>query len=403
MKQGQSTWLPVYVSALILQVLVNLITNAIKFTAKKNGERSITVSMGASLERPTSYPPNVIFFTREDQETKFHIDSTMTSDWGNAPVVYIMVAVKTLGSVSAKRTKRSSLKGFAKRHRKLKRVMVDPVWVYLSHANVRASILFSLYEYGSPYPVCQLHGGDIGVSSKEGEGSTFGFFFKARYSKDANEGTRPPVGIRSNSDSPRPTTPINRPSYSRANSAAYGIREQSVSSSHLPERPKPHPVSSYGGISTEDMNESLNNPPTERNTEVSPDVNKDSRFEETKEIFDEMDVGEHVGGHKLSLPDLSKGETNRQESNTEQVSKSKRGERSSGARNTVLLVEDNLINQKVLRRQLHSKGFEVCTPFSVFFSSESRRRRSRIPLTLRPPGFCRQQRPRSHRCCRRTW
>lgn len=29
--------------------------------------------------------------------------------------------------------------------------------------------------------LCYLHGGEIGASSKEGEGSTFGFFFKVRW------------------------------------------------------------------------------------------------------------------------------------------------------------------------------------------------------------------------------
>lgn len=77
------------------QVLVNLITNAIKFTAKKDGERSITVSMGCSLERPTSYPPNVVFFSLD--KDAFHIDSTMTSEWGNGSTMYLMVAVKDTG------------------------------------------------------------------------------------------------------------------------------------------------------------------------------------------------------------------------------------------------------------------------------------------------------------------
>jgi signal transduction histidine kinase len=80
---------------LIPIVLVNLITNAVKFTSKKNGERKITVSMGASVHRPTSYPPNVIYFST-DQDS-FHIDSTMNSEWGSGPALYLMVAVKDTG------------------------------------------------------------------------------------------------------------------------------------------------------------------------------------------------------------------------------------------------------------------------------------------------------------------
>jgi signal transduction histidine kinase len=75
--------------------LVNLITNAVKFTAKKKGERKIVVSMGASIERPTSYPPNVIYFS-QDQDA-FHTDSTMSSDWGVGESIYLMVAVKDTG------------------------------------------------------------------------------------------------------------------------------------------------------------------------------------------------------------------------------------------------------------------------------------------------------------------
>lgn len=77
------------------QVLVNLITNAIKFTAKKKGDRKIEVSMGASLERPTSYPPNVVFFS--EAKEAFHIDSTMSSEWGNGSTMYLLVSVKDTG------------------------------------------------------------------------------------------------------------------------------------------------------------------------------------------------------------------------------------------------------------------------------------------------------------------
>lgn len=77
------------------EVLVNLITNAIKFTSKKEGQRRISVSMGHSAHRPTSYPPNVIFFSQE-KET-FHIDSTLTAEWGSSPSCYLMVAVEDTG------------------------------------------------------------------------------------------------------------------------------------------------------------------------------------------------------------------------------------------------------------------------------------------------------------------
>jgi signal transduction histidine kinase len=70
-------------------------TNAIKFTSRKNGERNITVSMGASIKRPTSYPPNVIYFSEEKEA--FHLDSTTSSEWGPGDALYLMVAVKDSG------------------------------------------------------------------------------------------------------------------------------------------------------------------------------------------------------------------------------------------------------------------------------------------------------------------
>jgi hypothetical protein len=78
--------------------------------------------------------------------------------------------------------------------------------------------------------VCQLHGGDIGVSSKEGEGSTFGFFFKIRRSDGLSEDGRPTFQSRSNSEnsqsSSREQAPQVRPGYNRANSNLTQIKER---------------------------------------------------------------------------------------------------------------------------------------------------------------------------------
>ena len=79
----------------ISQVLVNLVSNAIKFTAKAQGKKHIFVSVSASLERPTSYPPDVVFFKSEEQALR--ADLTDSEEWGNGEEIYVMVAVKDTG------------------------------------------------------------------------------------------------------------------------------------------------------------------------------------------------------------------------------------------------------------------------------------------------------------------
>lgn len=72
----------------------SLCSIAVRCTDQTPGAE-ITVSMGTSTQRPTSYPPNVIYFSH-DQET-FHVDSTATSEWGAGEAIYLMVAVKDTG------------------------------------------------------------------------------------------------------------------------------------------------------------------------------------------------------------------------------------------------------------------------------------------------------------------
>lgn len=143
------------------QVLINLLSNAIKFTAKSKSTRMIRVSIGASKDRPSSYPPNVVFF--RSSEAALSLDKTKSTGWGDGEYVYIMLAVKDTG------------------------IGID------DHAQIR---LFERFNQATPKTegiyggsglglnvsrkLCHLHGGEIGVSSKEGQGSTFGFFFRVR-------------------------------------------------------------------------------------------------------------------------------------------------------------------------------------------------------------------------------
>jgi signal transduction histidine kinase/DNA-binding response OmpR family regulator len=322
------------------QVLVNLITNAIKFTSKKNGDRNITVSMGASVKRPTSYPPNVIYFSEEKEA--FHLDSTMTSEWGAGAAMYLMVAVKDTGIGISK-------EGQAKLFERFRQATPK------TQENYGGSGLGLFISR----KLCTLHGGDIGVSSKEGEGSTFGFFFKVRRATGENEHGRPSIQSRtssetSNSSSRRGESGSrpSRPGISRANSNLSSIKERKN------ERPEAKSLASHGGVDTEEIEPSLKNPPVEDRPEAHPESNEDQRYKETEEAT--QDIKTIQPQMERKLPDLRRGETPRQEEDALEITRSQSDQRSEETK-TLLLVEDNLINQKVLRRQLQSRGFQVFT------------------------------------------
>ncbi|KAF2474121.1 two component histidine kinase 1 [Lindgomyces ingoldianus] len=320
------------------QVLVNLITNAIKFTAKKDGERNITVSMGASIERPSSYPPNVIFFSED--ENVFRIDSTMTAEWGYGPTFYLMIAVKDTGiGISAE--------GQAKLFERFRQATPKTQEKY---GGSGLGLFISR-------KLCQLHGGDIGVSSKEGEGSTFGFFFKVRRSNGTRESGRPPFGSRTSSEASNMPMQSPRPSYSRSNSVLVGIKE---SPNERPKLRNMATLSSHRGIDTDEVDNSLKDPPTEYRGEAHPQASEAERYRENQPIAENIKTkgSSTTSAIENKLPDLEEGETKRQARGAEIIGRIQNNH-SSDSHPVLLLVEDNLINQKVLRRQLQFRGFEV--------------------------------------------
>ncbi|KAF2811370.1 uncharacterized protein BDZ99DRAFT_461454 [Mytilinidion resinicola] len=408
----------------IKQVLVNLITNSIKFTARKHGEKKITVTMGASLKRPTSYPPNVVFF---DSETEaFHMDSTMSSDWGSGQSLYLMVAIKDTGIGISTENQIKLFERFRQATPKTQeKYGGSGLGLFISRK------------------LCQLHGGDIGVSSKEGEGSTFAFFFKVRRSDGPSESGRPSLSrgasMRSSRTassstipqvpSPRPSQLSPRPSYSRSKSAvspsafsnrpAYNRNTSTMSidtvlergpkpwefddtneslspssarsslspSSAGSQRPKIVSISSQPGVTGEDIPKTLKDPPVEYRLEAHPDEHDSDRYEESAKVSELVDktIEDDPEDLRRKLPagiDRNTGQSKRQQkreekeepTTTKKIGNTKATSVSDGIdastqlpekeeepKPTLLLVEDNLINQKVLKRQLQSRGFVVTT------------------------------------------
>lgn len=103
------------------------------------------------------------------------------------------------------------------------------------------------------------------------------------------------------------------------------------------------------------------NPPTEERPESHPGISEDLRYKETENIAKDVQPERSVSqAIEDKLPDLQRGETHRQEGVADDTSRSQ-SRKSADEKQTLLLVEDNLINQKVLRRQLQTRGFEVFT------------------------------------------
>lgn len=325
----------------IKQVLVNLMTNAIKFTSKKNGEKKITVAVGASIDRPKSYPPDVVFFDDYKEER----DQTRSPEWGDGPPLYLMVAVKDTGiGISAEHQAR--------------------LFERFRQATPKTSEKYGGSGLGLSISrkLCQLHGGDIGVGSNEGQGSTFGFYFKVRRASQpvdespVDSGRSTPVRQISSEDllsRPRlPSRPHSqKPGVGSIDKSAKGeglnrARDGGSMSRKISDKP---------GLEREkDMNPTLIKP-VERVTsifhgEAGEDGNSEPQGavntveqQVQEEHFQQDTVGSGSGGQAGDSKD----------------NKQLRSRDQAPTKGTLLLVEDNLINQRVLKKQLQVRSLSL--------------------------------------------
>lgn len=147
----------------LLQITINLITNAIKFT-QSSSKRKISVHLGVSIE-----PPQLQSNGFEYVPTRTSlVNITEGEDWGDGELLYLRVKVEDTGCGLTVEERRLLFERFAQASPR-------------THAHYGGSGLGLFISR----QLAELHGGQIGVSSEAGRGSTFGFFIQARRAQPA--------------------------------------------------------------------------------------------------------------------------------------------------------------------------------------------------------------------------
>ncbi|KAG0124227.1 hypothetical protein HOY82DRAFT_494283 [Tuber indicum] len=157
------------------QILVGL--SAIKFTSQQAGKREVTIKLGATLERPTAHG-EVMYRESEDR-----LPQDMAQEWGTGDPIFILVTVQVF-------------------HSHLPCLQIFDI-IQDSGIGISAEWQTKLFKRFEQVPrthvtyggsglglficrrLCRIQGGEIGVYSEEGKGSSFSFYIKARQSSTA--------------------------------------------------------------------------------------------------------------------------------------------------------------------------------------------------------------------------
>ncbi|KAH9872635.1 hypothetical protein J1614_005028 [Plenodomus biglobosus] len=142
----------------VLQILINLITNAIKFTRLED-KRHITIRLGMSIQTPLHNADGHVQFIRSAEAAEAQ---TLQADWEKGEIHVIFTVEDTGRGLSAAEH--------------------ELMFARFSQASPRTHI-----DYGGSglglfisRRLTEMHGGAIGFTSTKGIGSTFSFYVKGR-------------------------------------------------------------------------------------------------------------------------------------------------------------------------------------------------------------------------------
>jgi signal transduction histidine kinase len=143
----------------VTQVFINLLTNAIKFV-KVSTNPELVIRFGASLTQPRAFFPEGMFWAPRGKDNG---DVTGNAEWGAGEEVYLTFTVKDSGI---------GMQGKE----------IHKIFERFRQANIRTHVKYGGTGLGLfiSKELTEKQGGEIGVASVPGEGSTFGFYVKTR-------------------------------------------------------------------------------------------------------------------------------------------------------------------------------------------------------------------------------
>ncbi|KAG6036935.1 hypothetical protein E4U41_005408 [Claviceps citrina] len=144
------------------QVLINLMTNAIKFTQGRE-RRNITVNLIASRDISEVTRTGVLYFDKSETQRTSSMDINDEAEWGTGELINIHCSVEDTGP------------GLAEEEMKL-------LFQRFQQATPRTHVQYGGSGLGLFISriLTEMQGGQIGVSSKRGVGSKFNFYIQCR-------------------------------------------------------------------------------------------------------------------------------------------------------------------------------------------------------------------------------